>query len=58
MTVFLHSVDSAEEHALFSPKNPAVAASSVKTPIALFAITQVQRFGLLLVLFDLLYGSI
>ena len=56
--MFLHSVEREAEHALFSPKNPAVAANSVKTPIALFAITHVHRFGLLLVLFDLLYGSI
>ena len=56
--MFLQSVASAEEHALLNPKNPADAANSVNTPIALFAITQLHRFGLLLVLFALLNESI
>lgn len=56
--MFLQSVARAEEHALLNPKNPADAANSVKTPMALFAITQLHRFGLLLVLFDLLNESI
>lgn len=58
--MFLQRVARAEEHALLNPKNPADAANSVKTPMALFAITQLHRFGLLLVLlvlFDLLNES-